>query len=38
MDDQVIVEKIIGNYPEDTYQLDDLELRPYETFAVKVSF
>ena len=38
MDEQVTGEKIIGNYPEDTYRLNDLELRPYETFAVKVSF
>ena len=38
MDEQVTGEIIIGNYPEDTYRLNDLELRPYETFAVKVSF
>lgn len=38
MDEQVTGETIIGNYSDANYQLNDLELRPYETFAVKVSF
>lgn len=30
-------EPIIANYPVDTYDLADLDLRPYETFAVEIT-